>query len=100
MGYTSEEIGLKLKQARLEKKWSQTKLSKSVGIAQSHISKIESGAIDLQTSSLVQLARALDLELMLVPRIMTPAVRALIFGTNQDKAEQIPMYQLDEEQNE
>jgi hypothetical protein len=44
---------------------------------QSHISKIESGAVDLQTSSLVQLARALDLELAVVPRTSLPALEAL-----------------------
>jgi transcriptional regulator with XRE-family HTH domain len=56
---------------------SQSALGAKVGLAQSHISKIERGAIDLQTSNLVEIARALDLELMLVPRQLVPAVRAL-----------------------
>jgi transcriptional regulator with XRE-family HTH domain len=56
---------------------SQSALGAKVGLAQSHISKIERGTIDLQTSNLVEIARALDLELMLVPRQLVPAVRAL-----------------------
>ena len=34
---------------------------------QSHISKIERGAVDLQLSSLIELARVLDLDIMSVP---------------------------------
>lgn len=45
---------------------------------QSHISKIEKGAADLRISSLVQLARVLDLEVELVPRKALPAVHALV----------------------
>jgi transcriptional regulator with XRE-family HTH domain len=56
---------------------SQSALGAKVGLTQSHISKIERGAIDLQASNLVEIARALDLELMLVPRQLVPAVRAL-----------------------
>jgi len=44
----------------------------------SHISKVEKGAVDLRLSSLIELARALDLEFMLVPRPVVPAVRSII----------------------
>jgi transcriptional regulator with XRE-family HTH domain len=56
---------------------SQRELGAKVGIAQSHISKIERAAIDPQVSSLMELARALGLELMLVPAPLVPAVQAL-----------------------
>ncbi len=56
---------------------SQRALGAKVGIAQSHISKIERAAIDPQVSSLMELARALGLELMLVPASLVPAVQAL-----------------------
>jgi transcriptional regulator with XRE-family HTH domain len=55
----------------------QRELSTRVGIPQSHISKIEQGRVDLQTSNLMQIARALDLELALVPRNVLPAVETL-----------------------
>ncbi len=69
-----------LKAARLAKRLSQRALSESVGMPQSHISKIEQGAVDLQLSSLFALARALDLEAMLVPRKLVPAVEAIAKG--------------------
>jgi transcriptional regulator with XRE-family HTH domain len=67
-----------LRQARRERGLSQHELSARVGIPQSHISKIESGAVDIQLSSLVQLARALDLEVKLIPRKALPAVEGIV----------------------
>lgn len=57
---------------------SQAALAKLAGVPQSHISKIENTGVDLRISSLTELARALDLELMLVPRKVVPAARSLI----------------------
>ena len=73
-------IGGLIRTARERKGLSQRALGDLVGMPQSHISKIESGAVDLQTSSLVQLARALDLELAVVPRTSLPALEALTGG--------------------
>lgn len=80
-----------LKAAREIKGLTQRALGERVGLPQSHISKIESGTVDLQTSNLLELARALDLELALVPRAMIPAVQALQRG-----GERRPAYALDE----
>jgi transcriptional regulator with XRE-family HTH domain len=57
---------------------SQRALADKVGLAQSHISKIERGAVDPQTTTLVEIARVLGLELSLVPTPLMPALRALI----------------------
>lgn len=43
-------------------------LSARSGVPQSHISKIESGSVDLRISSLIALARVLDLELLVAPK--------------------------------
>ena len=67
----------RIKAAREHKGLSQRALGERVGLPQSHISKIESGGVDLQASSLLEIARALDLELTLVPRATLPAIRAL-----------------------
>ena len=56
---------------------SQRALSDKVGLAQSHISKIERAAVDPQISSLMEMARILCLELMLVPKQLVPALQAL-----------------------
>jgi len=72
-----EHVIRTLREARQLKGLSQRALSAKVGLSQSHISKIESGSIDPQTSNLVELARALELEVMLVPRTLVPAVQSL-----------------------
>ena len=80
MAYLVENVAQELKTARNKKGLSQRELGAKVGVPQSHISKIENGAVDLKTSSLIELARALDLELMLVPRALIPAVQGLQRG--------------------
>lgn len=94
MDYSTKMIGEMLKNARLQKKWSQRILGAKTGIPQSHISKIESGEVDLQTSSLIQLARALELELMLVPRQLVPTFQALM---QKETKSIVPMYRLEDE---
>lgn len=90
-----QEIAAAIKTARQRKGLSQRALGAKVGIPQSHISKIEQGLIDLQTSSLIQIARVLDLELVLVSRTYLPAVKALQNAPSNSKS--IPAYQLTEE---
>ncbi len=95
MNYSIEEIAFNIKAARQKKGLSQRALSLKIGVPQSHISKIENGLVDLQTSSLIQLARALELELVLVPISLLPAIRAM--SNPSQTSEQIPAYRLDEE---
>lgn len=77
MIYAIEHIASALKEARKSQGLSQRALSTMAGIPQSHISKIENGAVDLRISSLVELARVLDMELEFVPRNSVSAVRAI-----------------------
>ncbi|MES2198815.1 MAG: helix-turn-helix transcriptional regulator [Chlamydiota bacterium] len=94
MTYSIQKIAEELKIARKKKGLSQRALSIKTGIPQNHISKIENGVVDLQTSSLIQIARALELELVLIPTHFLPAVQAIQnpFKTS----EPIPAYRLDE----
>jgi transcriptional regulator with XRE-family HTH domain len=78
MKYATEYIAGTLKAAREGKGLSQRALSKLAGVPQSHISRIENGVVDLRLSSLVEIARALDLELTLVPRKNVSAVRSIV----------------------
>lgn len=73
-----DEISSSLKQAREAKGISQRALADLSGVPQSHISKIESGGVDLRISSLVEIARALDMELKLVPQKGLSAVNSII----------------------
>ena len=79
-----------LKKARQEKKWSQRELSIKTKVPQGHISKIENGTVDLQTSSLIEISRALDLELMLIPRSLVPTIKFLLNSGNKNHNKQIP----------
>lgn len=91
-------IAERLKAARAAKGLSQRALAEQAGVPQSHISRIESGAVDLQTSSLIQLARALDLEVSLVPRQIMPAVQSLQREALPSAPDaQRPAYTLDED---
>ena len=78
MSYLIEDIAKTLKTVRERKGLSQRALSARSGVPQGHISRIENGAVDLRMSSLVALARALDLELTLVPRKAVSAVKLIV----------------------
>ncbi len=97
MTYANEYVIAALKTARRKKTLSQRELSARTGVPQSHVSRIESGAVDMKLSSLVELARVLDLEVMLVPRKAVPAVQAVLQGTEEPSAR--PVYSLDEDQD-
>jgi transcriptional regulator with XRE-family HTH domain len=80
MTYATKHVAATLKAAREAKGLTQRDLAKLAGVPQSYISRIESGSIDLRLSSLVEVARALDLELTLVPRRSMPAVQSIVRG--------------------
>lgn len=61
---------------------SQRELSVRSGLTQSHISQIERGVMEPGLSSLVDVARALDLELVLAPKTMMPAIRNIVESTS------------------
>ena len=101
MNYAIEHIARELRKAREAKELSQRELGKKAGVPQGHISKIENGAVDLRVSSLVALARTLDLELALVPRKVVPAIKSLARSSAADALRERvtpqPLYSLDEE---
>jgi len=85
------KITLLLKQARIEKHLKQAELGAKLGLPQSHISTIEKGKTDPRLSTVTDMARLLDRELVLVPRAMLPAVMAFIDGEDEQK----PLWTLD-----
>jgi len=86
MNYTITQIADKLKAEREAQGLSQRALSKLAGVPQGHISKIENGTVDLRLSSLIELARALTLELTLVPRKTLPAVNSMVRSSDRSAA--------------
>lgn len=95
MRYAIEEFADTLRDAREQKGLSQRQLSALSGVPQSHISKIENGGVDLRMSSLIALARALELELLLAPRKALPAIKSVVNGSA-DTAPR-PAYRLEQD---
>jgi transcriptional regulator with XRE-family HTH domain len=101
MSYVIEHLLQNLREARVYKGLSQRELSARSGVPQSHISKIESGGVDLRMSSLIALARVLDLELFLAPQKSIPAIKSIIrvsqgaHGSIAEAEQMRPAYHLD-----
>lgn len=81
MNHATGHIVAALKAAREQKAISQRELSARSGVPQAKISRLENGAVDVQLSSLISLARALDLEVELVPRKALPAIKSIMRRT-------------------
>jgi transcriptional regulator with XRE-family HTH domain len=81
----NSEIIEAIKNARKAKGLSQTSFGELIGVPQSHISKIEKGSVDIKLSSLIQITRALDLEVKLVPKRALPAVESIVAGFPRDR---------------
>lgn len=92
-----EDIIKELRIARKQKGLTQAELANQIGLPQGHISSIEQGKIDIRASTLIQLARILDYEVMLVPRQMNIFIKAMIEGKEGIEFE--PLWQPDKEED-
>ena len=90
-----EYLIIELRKIRKKKGITQFQLAHQVGLPQSHISAIEQGKKGLRVSTLIQIARTLDHELMLVPRQLETFVKSMIKGKEGTEAE--PRFQPDDE---
>lgn len=71
------EIGSLLKLARLASGLTQEQVAELAGISRPRYRDIETGVAAARASTLINIARALGLEMMLIPKAMVPAVQAL-----------------------
>lgn len=76
-GKDDSSVGSLLALARRMRGVSQTELAASLNMSNANISRIEHGA-DLRVSTLVEIARALKMEPVLIPKEYVIAVRALL----------------------
>ncbi len=67
----------KIREARESKGLTQSDLGSRIGQPQSAVSRIERGG-DLRVSTLLEMARVLEMEPVLVPKHLVPAVHALL----------------------
>ena len=86
-----------IKQTRRKRGWGQRELAAKVGLPQPHISGIESGQIVPRFDTLLDLVRVLDLDILLVPRALVPAVQSLVRAEREPESAERPLYAADEE---
>jgi len=78
LGRLPEAMVRELIEARHQRGWSQAEMGKRLGLPQMHISGIEAGKIVPRFDTLLDVVRILDRDLLMVPRELVAAVRALI----------------------
>lgn len=76
-GLGRSPVGHLLALARRARGWSQAELARRLGVTGANISRIERGA-DLRVSTLIDVARELKLEPLLVPKEHVSSVRGLL----------------------
>jgi transcriptional regulator with XRE-family HTH domain len=86
VGYKSEELIQAMKDRRTAAHISQRALSGRSGLTQAHISQIETGSLEPGLSSFIDMARGLDLEVVLVPKKLMPAVQGILRQTPAERS--------------
>jgi HTH-type transcriptional regulator/antitoxin HipB len=81
-----------LRAERMARGLSQKSLGARLGMPQSHLSAIEAGKVDPRLSSVLEIARSLEHDLVLVPRKLLPAVRSIMSGEPD-----APLWQIDDQ---
>jgi transcriptional regulator with XRE-family HTH domain len=89
----------KLKEARISRGWGQRELGGKIGLPQPHISAIESGNVVPRFDTLLDIVRVLELDLLLVPRSLVPAVQSLIRGQKEPESAEKPLYAANDEES-
>lgn len=90
------DLGRFLREQRTSRGLSQQQLAEKIGLGQRQVSDLERGVVDTRLSTLRHVAHALDLEVMLVPRRIVPAIEQLLHGGDASK----PMYALPDDSDE
>lgn len=91
------ELGRQLANRRLELGLQQAEIVRVSGMTQSQVSRVENGA-DARLSTILNLCRALGVELMLVPVNQAGIVRALLSGGASASPEK-PAWSLEDNQD-
>lgn len=75
---TLHEIGGMIRQARLKAALTQEQVAERAGISRPRYREIEKGTAAARATTLTNVARALGLEMILVPQAMLPAIHSLM----------------------
>ena len=99
-----ETIRREIRSARRERGWSQLELGRRAGLAQRHVSGLETGRIVPRYDTLLDVLRVLDRDLVLAPRALVPVMQALVRDhRNRDAVEEAgerPLYAVADDDEE
>ncbi len=84
MNALPEALRQQIISARKAERLSQKALGARIGLSQKHISEIENGKISPRFDTALEIFRALDLELVVIPRHLTNIVRTVMRSDDHD----------------
>jgi transcriptional regulator with XRE-family HTH domain len=93
-----KDIGLRFRKARQTAGLSQEQIAQRANISRPRYRDIETGAAAARATTLVNVARALGMEMMLIPQAMVPAVQSMLQPTDDD--DHRPAFTSDVEEEE
>jgi DNA-binding XRE family transcriptional regulator len=79
-----KELGLSFRKARLAAGLSQEQVALRANISRPRYRDIETGAAAARATTLVNVARALGMEMMLIPQAMVPAIQSMLHPADDD----------------
>lgn len=100
-----EDVRREIRNARRERGWSQLELGRRAGLAQRHVSGLETGRIVPRYDTLLDVLRVLDRDVVVAPRALVPVVRSLVRDHRNreavESAAERPLYAVaDDEEDE
>jgi transcriptional regulator with XRE-family HTH domain len=93
-----KELGLRLRKARMAAGLSQEQIALRANISRPRYRDIETGAAAARATTLVNVARALGMEMMLIPQAVVPAIQSMLQPTADD--DDRPAFTSDVEEEE
>jgi DNA-binding XRE family transcriptional regulator len=79
------ELGLLFRQGRQRARLTQDQVASRAGLSRPSYRAIETGAAAARASTLINVARALGMEMMLIPKQLVPAVQAMLHAGDEDQ---------------
>jgi transcriptional regulator with XRE-family HTH domain len=93
-----KELGLRFRKARMAAGLSQEQIALRANISRPRYRDIETGAAAARATTLVNVARALGMEMMLIPQALVPAIQSMLQPAADD--DDRPAFTSDAEEEE
>ncbi|XSC42881.1 helix-turn-helix domain-containing protein [Bradyrhizobium sp. RDT10] len=93
-----KDIGMRFRKARMAGGLSQEQIALRANISRPRYRDIETGAAAARATTLVNVARALGMEMMLIPQAMVPAIQSMLQPATDD--DDRPAFTSDVEEEE